>query len=100
MGRLRTVFCICDYPEDTLLDLKFVRGLTLSRLDWEKDFKPICEFRHLRLLHIQEAYIYAFPNSITKLYNLQTLVIKECPCTRTPHKNEKGVLELPMTNML
>ncbi|XP_065619033.1 putative disease resistance protein RGA3 [Quercus suber] len=78
MGRLRTVFCICDYPEDTLLDLKFVRGLTLSRLDWEKDFKPICEFRHLRLLHIQEAYIYAFPNSITKLYNLQTLVIKEC----------------------
>ncbi|KAF3957357.1 hypothetical protein CMV_017630 [Castanea mollissima] len=35
---------------------------------------------HLRLLHIFDIGITELPKSITKLYNLQTLRIEECPC--------------------
>ncbi|KAF3945873.1 hypothetical protein CMV_027798 [Castanea mollissima] len=35
---------------------------------------------HLRLLHIFRIEIKELPKSITKLYNLQTLRIEECPC--------------------
>ncbi|XP_050241562.1 putative disease resistance protein RGA3 isoform X2 [Quercus robur] len=94
MGRLRTVFCICANPVDKLLDLKFVRGLTLYRVVGKKNFKSICGFRHLRLLHMMDASIGALPNSITKLYNLQTLVIKgDTLLTKLP-KNLRNLTNL------
>ncbi|XP_065627020.1 putative disease resistance protein RGA4 [Quercus suber] len=78
MGRLRTVFSIRANLGDRLLDLKCVRGLTLSGRHVEELPKSIGEFRHLRLLRIEQTNIKALPNSVTKLYNLQTLIIKSC----------------------
>ncbi|KAM4118582.1 hypothetical protein ACB094_02G214600 [Castanea mollissima] len=93
MGRLRTVFSIDTNLRDKLLDLKFVRGLTLSWIS-RKEFKSICELRHLRLLHVKGTDISAIPNSITKLYNLQTLVIKDCPYLRKLPKNLRNLTNL------
>nr|XP_023929276.1 putative disease resistance RPP13-like protein 1 [Quercus suber] len=101
MGRLRTVFCTCANLGDKLLDLKFVRGLTLSKMGigkFKKLLKSICEFRHLRLLHVQQTYISALPNSITKLYNLQTLVI-ECPYLCKLPKNLRNLTNLRHINI-
>ncbi|KAF3948135.1 hypothetical protein CMV_025833 [Castanea mollissima] len=101
MGRLRTVFWICPNLGDKLLDLKFVRGLTLSRMGerkLKKLLKSICEFRHLRLLRIKDAVIYALPNSITKLYNLQTLVVKNSLLFKLP-KNLRNLINLRHINI-
>ena len=101
MRRLRTIFLICANLGDKLLDLKFVRGLTLSRMGTgklKKLLKSICEFRHLRLLHVQKTYIDALPNSITKLYNLQTLVIKNYYPSKVP-KNLRNLTNLRHINI-
>ncbi|KAL4631980.1 hypothetical protein ACB092_04G018700 [Castanea dentata] len=76
--KLRTVYSICADLGDKLLDLKCVRDLTLSGQHIKELPKSIGEFRHLRLLRIEETNIKALPNSVTKLYNLQTLVVKRC----------------------
>ncbi|XP_030923801.1 putative disease resistance protein RGA3 [Quercus lobata] len=93
MGRLRTVFLIPTNLGDKLLDLKFVRGLTLSGVSWKKNFKSICEFRHLRLLQFGGTYMSALPNSISKLYNLQTLVVKDTYVRKLP-KNLRNLTNL------
>ncbi|KAM4105733.1 hypothetical protein ACB094_04G015000 [Castanea mollissima] len=78
MHRLRTVYWMHFEFGNKLLDLKCVRDLTLFGREIEELPKSIGEFRHLRLLRIEETNIKALPNSVTKLYNLQTLVIKRC----------------------
>ncbi|XP_075662066.1 putative disease resistance protein RGA3 isoform X1 [Castanea sativa] len=78
MRRLRTVYWMHFEFGNKLLDLKCVRDLTLFGREIEELPKSIGEFRHLRLLRIEETNIKALPNSVTKLYNLQTLVIKRC----------------------
>ncbi|KAL4645690.1 hypothetical protein ACB092_02G253100 [Castanea dentata] len=93
MAKLRTFFFICANLGDKLLDLKFVRGLTLSWIS-RKEFKSICELRHLRLLHVKGTVTRAIPNSITKLYNLQTLVIKNCYSLRKLPKNLRNLTNL------
>ena len=55
-----------------------MRGLTLFGRHVDKLPKSIGEFRHLRLLCIEQTNIKALPNSVTKLYNLQTLIINYC----------------------
>nr|XP_023904417.1 putative disease resistance protein RGA3 [Quercus suber] len=99
MGRLCTIFFIHANLGDKLLDLKFVRGLTLPGWGIEKLLKSICEFRHLRLLHVQETSINALPNSITKLYNLQTLAIKRCHFLRKLPKNLRNLTKLRHINI-
>ncbi|XP_075653998.1 putative disease resistance protein RGA3 [Castanea sativa] len=93
MGRLHTIFLIRTNLRDKLLDFKFVRGLTSSWIS-RKEFKSICELRHLRLLQVQNPDISAIPNSITKLYNLQTLAIKNCPYLRKLPKNLRNLTNL------
>ncbi|KAM3702273.1 hypothetical protein ACJW31_04G013200 [Castanea mollissima] len=78
MRRLRTVFWMHFDIGNKLLDLKCVRDLTLFGREIEELPDSIGEFRHLRLLRIEGTNIKALPNSVTKLYNLQTLVIKRC----------------------
>ena len=78
MGRLRTVFSICVNLGDKLLDLKCVRDLTLFGGHVDRLPKSIGDLRHLRLFHIEQTNIKALPDSVTKLYNLQTLLIKHC----------------------
>ena len=78
MGRLRTIFSIRANLGDKLMDLKCVCGLTLFRRHVDELPKSIGEFRHLRLLCIERTNIKALPNSVTKLYNIQTLIIKDC----------------------
>ncbi|KAK9990019.1 hypothetical protein SO802_025004 [Lithocarpus litseifolius] len=104
MGRLRTVFLIPANLGDKLLDLKFVRGLTLSRLSLfmmikVKFSKSICELIHLRLLHIMDASISELPNSITKLYNLQTLVIESDTVIEKLPKNLRNLTKLRHFNI-
>ncbi|KAK4566197.1 hypothetical protein RGQ29_002429 [Quercus rubra] len=78
MGRLRTIYSIGANLGDKLLELKCVRSLSLSGRHVDKLPKSIGEFRHLRLLRIDHTNIKVLPNSVTKLYNLQTLIIKYC----------------------
>ena len=78
MGRLRTVLSICVDLSDKLLNLKCLRGLTLSGSCIKELPKSIGKLIHLRLLYIKWAPIKALPKTVTKLYNLQTLVIKDC----------------------
>ncbi|XP_050241564.1 putative disease resistance protein RGA3 isoform X2 [Quercus robur] len=99
MHKLRTTFLIYANLGDKLLDLKFVRGLILSEIGRKKIFKSICEFRHLRLLQVQRTYISALPNSITKLYNLQTLAIEYCPFLRKLPKNLRNLTNLRHINI-
>uniref|UniRef100_A0A2N9HBQ0 RNase H type-1 domain-containing protein n=1 Tax=Fagus sylvatica TaxID=28930 RepID=A0A2N9HBQ0_FAGSY len=79
MGQLRIVFSIDVDLGNKLLNLKCLRGLTLSGSCIKELPKSIGKLRHLRLLHIESAPIKALPKAVTKLYNLQTLVIKYCP---------------------
>ncbi|XP_030975752.1 putative disease resistance protein RGA3 [Quercus lobata] len=101
MHKLRTAFLIYANLGDKLLDLKFVRGLILSGsgiilsgIGKKKIFKSICEFRHLRLLQVEESYISELPNSITKLYHLQTLAIEFAPGLRKLPKNLRNLTNL------
>uniref|UniRef100_A0A7N2RCK0 Disease resistance protein RGA3 n=1 Tax=Quercus lobata TaxID=97700 RepID=A0A7N2RCK0_QUELO len=94
MHRLRTVFWMHFDLGNKLLDLKCVRDLTLFGREIEELPKSIGEFRHLRLLRIEETKIKALPNSVTKLYNLQTLVIKGCYCLERLPKDLRNLISL------
>ncbi|KAK4566191.1 hypothetical protein RGQ29_002423 [Quercus rubra] len=94
MHRLRIVFWMHFDLGNKLLDLKCVRDLTLFGMKIEELPKSIGEFRHLRLLRIEYTNIKALPNSVTKLYNLQTLVIKDCYCLERLPKDLRNLISL------
>ncbi|XP_030940161.1 putative disease resistance protein RGA1 [Quercus lobata] len=94
MRRLRTVFWMHFDLGNKLLDLKCVRDLTLFGREIGELPKSIGEFRHLRLLRIEETNIKALPNSVTKLYNLQTLVIKDCDGLERLPKDLRNLISL------
>uniref|UniRef100_A0A2N9IEA5 AAA+ ATPase domain-containing protein n=1 Tax=Fagus sylvatica TaxID=28930 RepID=A0A2N9IEA5_FAGSY len=49
---------------------------------------------HLRLLYIADTYIEALPKSLTKLYNLQTLRIKNCNLLKELPKDLSNLINL------
>ncbi|XP_050255792.1 putative disease resistance protein RGA4 [Quercus robur] len=94
MGRLRTIYSIGANLGDKLLELKCVRSLSLSGIHVDELPRSIGEFRHLRLLRIDCTDIKVLPNSVTKLYNLQTLIIKSCYLLKELPKDLRNLISL------
>uniref|UniRef100_A0A7N2MTW2 Uncharacterized protein n=1 Tax=Quercus lobata TaxID=97700 RepID=A0A7N2MTW2_QUELO len=76
--RMRTLISKNAMSVNILSDFKCLRVLKLSGNQITELSDSIGYLVHLRLLHISNAFIKALPNSITKLYNLQTLRLEGC----------------------
>ncbi|KAI8560892.1 hypothetical protein RHMOL_Rhmol04G0291400 [Rhododendron molle] len=73
IGKLRTLFVTGNLPENTE-DIKSVRALSIVNYGLEELSSSICKFIHLKYLDLSECtYLKGLPNSITQLYNLETL---------------------------
>ncbi|KAH0720032.1 hypothetical protein KY284_005062 [Solanum tuberosum] len=77
-GRLCTLFWKSNISDDMLLSFQFLRVLNLSRSGIEELSAKISKLIYLRYLDLSDTKIRALPNSICKLYNLQTLRVKYC----------------------
>ncbi|GMN39032.1 hypothetical protein TIFTF001_008259 [Ficus carica] len=66
-----------DKLEDSLLKVKCLRVLSLSICSWIVS-DSINELRHLRYLNLSCTSIERLPESLSKLYNLQTLKLTGC----------------------
>ncbi|KAK9997535.1 hypothetical protein SO802_022221 [Lithocarpus litseifolius] len=76
--RMRTLVSKNAMSGNILSNFKCLGVLKLSGHQIKELSGSIGCLVHLRLLHISETEIKALPNSITKLYNLQTLRIEQC----------------------
>ncbi|XP_049360873.1 putative disease resistance protein RGA1 [Solanum verrucosum] len=81
-GRLSTLFWKRNIPEDMLMSFQFLRVLNLSRSGIEELSASIDKLIYLRYLDVSYTKIKALPNSICKLYNLQTFRVNHCPSLR------------------
>ncbi|KAM3750137.1 hypothetical protein ACB098_04G014600 [Castanea mollissima] len=88
--RIRTLF---SNNSMSLSDFKCLRVLKLSGKITELSNSIGC-LVHLRLLHISWADIEALPNSITELYNLQTLRLEYCYDLKELPKDLKNLVNL------
>uniref|UniRef100_A0A6N2NLM9 NB-ARC domain-containing protein n=1 Tax=Salix viminalis TaxID=40686 RepID=A0A6N2NLM9_SALVM len=80
--KLRTIFSMVDVF-DRPRKFKSLRTLKLQKSGIAKLSDSICMLRHLRYLDV--SYIKALPESITKLYHLETLRLKNCwECRQLP----------------
>ncbi|KAL4631975.1 hypothetical protein ACB092_04G018400 [Castanea dentata] len=93
-GRLRTIFLNRVDLGDKLLEFKCVRSLSLSGFCIKELPESIGKLIHLRLLCIKYTYIKLIPNSVTMLYNLQTLVIKNCRLLKELPKDLQNLINL------
>ncbi|XP_075661750.1 putative disease resistance protein RGA3 [Castanea sativa] len=94
MGRLRTVFLNRVDLGEKFLEFKCVRSLSLSGSCIRELPESIGNLIHLRFLNIKDTYIKLIPNSITILYNLQTLVIKNCRLLKELPKDLRNLINL------
>ena len=92
--RLRTLVSTNAMHRNKLSDFKCLRVLKLHGYSITKLSASICCLVHLRLLHISKTDIKALPNSITKLYNLQTLRLESCKNLRKLPKDLKKLENL------
>ena len=92
--RLRTLVSTNAMHRNKLSDFKCLRVLKLHGYSITKLLASICCLVHLRLLHISKTDIKALPNSITKLYNLQTLRLESCKNLRKLPKDLKKLENL------
>ena len=92
--RLRTLVSTNAMHRNKLSDFKCLRVLKLHGYSITKLSASICCLVHLRLLHISKTDIKALPNSITKLYNLQTLRLESCKNLRKLPKDFKKLENL------
>ena len=76
--RMRTLVSKNAMSGNILSDFKCLRVLKLFGNQITKLSDSIGSLVHLRLLYISKTEIEALPNSITKLYNLQTLRLEWC----------------------
>ncbi|XP_055807960.1 putative disease resistance protein RGA3 [Solanum dulcamara] len=81
-GRLCTLFWERNISEDMLLSFQFLRVLNLSGSWMEELSAKIGKLIYLRYLDLSNTEIKDFPNSICKLYNLQTFRVNDCPSLR------------------
>ncbi|KAM4105745.1 hypothetical protein ACB094_04G015400 [Castanea mollissima] len=93
-GRLRTIFLNGVDLGDKLLEFKCVRSLSISGSCIRELPESIGKLIHLRLLCIKYTYIKLIPNSVTMLYNLQTLVIKNCRLLKELPKDLQNLINL------
>ncbi|XP_050256547.1 putative disease resistance protein RGA4 isoform X2 [Quercus robur] len=77
-----------------LLDFKCVRVLKLYGYTKKELPSSIGQLIHLRLLHLSSTSIEALPKSITKLYNLQTLIIEFCNYLKELPKDLRKLINL------
>ncbi|XP_006338948.1 putative disease resistance protein RGA3 [Solanum tuberosum] len=77
-GRLCTLFWKSNISDDVLLSFQFLRVLNLSGSGIEELSASIGKLIYLRYLDLSNTEIYALPNSICKLYNLQTFRVNGC----------------------
>ncbi|XP_030940068.1 putative disease resistance RPP13-like protein 1 [Quercus lobata] len=94
MGRLHTVFLNHVDLGDKLLKFKCVRGLSLCGSCIKELPEYIGKLRHFRLLHIKNTYIKLIPNSVTMLYNLLALVIRNCRFLKELPKDLRNLIKL------
>ncbi|KAK4383195.1 putative disease resistance protein RGA4 [Sesamum angolense] len=74
---LRALFSNYRIPDSVLDDCRNLRTLSLQR-DTEELSPSIAKLIHLRFLDVSFTHIRAFPESICKLHNLQTLKAFRC----------------------
>ncbi|XP_075661775.1 putative disease resistance RPP13-like protein 1 [Castanea sativa] len=91
--RMRTLVSENAMFGNILSDFKCLRVLKLFCRISELSDSIGC-LVHLRLLHISWADIEELPNSITKLYNLQTLRLEDCYRLRELPKDLKNLVNL------
>ncbi|XP_006338952.1 putative disease resistance protein RGA4 [Solanum tuberosum] len=77
-GHLCTLFWKTNISEDMLLNFQFLRVLNLSRSGIKKVSAKIGKLIYLRYLDLSDTMIKVLPNSICKLYNLQTFSVHNC----------------------
>ncbi|XP_049399640.1 putative disease resistance protein RGA3 [Solanum stenotomum] len=77
-GRLCTLFWKSNISDDMLLSFQFLRVLNFSGSGIEELSAKISKLIYLRYLDLSDTKIRALPNSICKLYNLQTLRVSNC----------------------
>ena len=92
--RLRTLVSNTAVFGNILSNFKCLRVLKLSGFSIIELSESIGQLIHLRLLHISCPNIKALPKSITKLYNLQTLNIRDCYGVKELPKDLKNLVNL------
>ncbi|XP_075662657.1 disease resistance protein RGA2-like [Castanea sativa] len=92
--RLRTLVSNADVFGSMLSNFKCLRVLKLSGFSIIELSESIGRLIHLRFLHISCPNIKALPKSITKLYNLQTLNIRDCYRVKELPKDLKNLVNL------
>ncbi|XP_030937839.1 putative disease resistance protein RGA3 [Quercus lobata] len=86
--------------DDMLSNFKCLRVLKLFGHNVIGLPNSIEQLIHLRLLHISRTKIEELPKSITKLYNLQTLRIEECPKLMKLPKDLSNLINLRHINII
>ncbi|WMV52179.1 hypothetical protein MTR67_045564 [Solanum verrucosum] len=81
-GRLCTLFWKSNISDDMLLSFQFLRLLNLSGSGIKELSAKISKLIYLRYLDLSNTKIEDFPNSICKLYNLQTFRVNDCSSLR------------------
>ncbi|KAF3971762.1 hypothetical protein CMV_004672 [Castanea mollissima] len=94
VGRLRTVFLNRVDLGEKILEFKCARSLSLFGSCIRELPESIGNLIHLRFLHIEDTYIRLIPNSVSILYNLQTLVIKNCRLLKELPKDLRNLINL------
>ncbi|XP_058209372.1 disease resistance protein RGA2-like [Rhododendron vialii] len=72
VGKLRSVFLTGNLPQN-IEHVKSIRALSIVEYDGKELSSSICKFIHLKYLDLSKSSFEKVPNSITQLYNLETL---------------------------
>lgn len=94
--KLRTLlFSRSQYlTRHAILNLGNLRVLNLSGTLCEEALNAVGKLKHLRFLDVSHTCIHALPDSITSLYNLQTLNLRNCRKLKMLPKRMKNMSNL------
>lgn len=89
--RLRTILLL----QDMFLRLRFLRVLDLSDNTCINNLPDsIGKLKHLRYRSLSSTHIETLPETVSTLWNLQTLNLKKCHGLRRPPKDMKNLINL------